>query len=271
MLSFPPCKINLGLHVLAKRADGYHAIETCFYPVPWSDILEVIRADKFAFTASGITVSGKEEDNLCVRAYRLLQQEHGLEPVQIYLHKIIPSGAGLGGGSSDAAHMLLLLNEVFLLNLSIGKLEQYAAQLGSDCAFFIHHAPMLGSGRGEVLHAVEHFTLKGFYIVLVKPPVEVSTAAAYAGVTIRPHTMPLGEVLRQPIAAWRDSLINDFEESIFKAHPEIGLLRQKLYDQGACYAAMSGSGSCVYGLFERKPERLDEFSGCTVWSDVLTV
>src|SRR5688572_32937619 len=165
MVAFPPCKINLGLSVLSKRADGYHNLETCFYPLPWHDVLEVIPAETFLFTSTGNVVEGKPEDNLCVRAYRLLKEEFDIAPVKIHLHKIIPSGAGLGGGSSDAAYTLRMLNEKFSLDISQQKLMDYAAQLGSDCAFFIQYQAMIGTGRGEVLTPIA-ISLKGKYLVI---------------------------------------------------------------------------------------------------------
>ena len=182
MVSFPPCKINLGLNVVSKRSDGYHDIETCFYPVPLTDALEIIKADRFSFTASGNTIPGDAANNLCIKAYELLRRDFNLAPVAIHLHKIIPTGAGLGGGSSDGAHALRLLNVIFDLKLSGEKLKDYALQLGSDCPFFIENKPMFGSGRGEVLRDIS-LDLSGRFIVLVKPNEHVSTAEAYAGVT----------------------------------------------------------------------------------------
>jgi 4-diphosphocytidyl-2-C-methyl-D-erythritol kinase len=235
MVAFPPCKINLGLNIMRKRADGYHDIETIFYPVPWTDILEVIPSDKFVFTATGNVIPGKEEDNLCVRAHKILNAP----PAKIHLHKIIPAGAGLGGGSSDAASTLKLLNDVFELKHSKEDLKNYAAQLGSDCAFFIENRPMLGRGRGEILTPVD-VDLKGKFIVIIKPDVHVSTAEAYAGVVPKE---------REPGSEWT----NDFEESVFKKYPILASIKSTLYEAGASYASMSGSGSAVFGIFSQKP------------------
>jgi len=235
MVAFPPCKINLGLSIIRKRADAYHDIETIFYPVPWTDILEVIPSDKFVFTATGNAIPGKEEDNLCVRAHKILNAP----PAKIHLHKIIPAGAGLGGGSSDAAWTLRLLNDVFELKHSKEDLKNYAAQLGSDCAFFIENRPMLGTGRGEILTPVD-VDLKGKFIVIIKPDVHVSTTEAYAGVVPKE---------RKPGSEWT----NDFEESVFRKHPILASIKSTLYEAGASYASMSGSGSAVFGIFSQQP------------------
>lgn len=253
MVAFPPCKINLGLNVLRKRSDGYHDIETCFYPVPWSDILEVIRSDEFFFSSSGTPIPGEEHDNLCVKAYRMMQAVYSLPPVKIHLHKIIPTGAGLGGGSSDAAWTLRLLNDVFALNLAKDVLKEYAARLGSDCAFFIDDIPMIGSGRGEVLTPIK-ISLKGKYLIIVKPDVHVSTAQAYLGITPAEPKRKLTDVLGMPIAEWRELLVNDFEKTVGKKFTVISEIKEKLYQSGAEYASMTGSGSAVYGIFSVKPD-----------------
>jgi 4-diphosphocytidyl-2-C-methyl-D-erythritol kinase len=268
MVVFPHCKINLGLHVISKREDGYHNIETCFYPVPWTDILEIIPAREFSFTSSGTVIPGKEEDNLCVRAYRLLQTEFGFAPVKIHLHKVLPTGAGLGGGSSDAAFTLRLLNSVFDLKLNKNQLRNYASQLGSDCAFFVEDKPMLGIGRGEQLEELP-LSLNGYYLILVKPDIHVATADAYAGV--KPHllTPGLSEILKHPIAEWKEYLINDFEKSVFKKYPAIELIKEELYRQGALYASMSGSGSSVFGIFKSRIELSQQFAGMQYWTNYL--
>jgi 4-diphosphocytidyl-2-C-methyl-D-erythritol kinase len=256
MVSFPGCKINLGLHVIRKRPDGYHDLETCFYLVPWQDILEIIPAETMAFTSSGISIPGAEADNLCLRAYQLLKTDFNLPPVHIHLHKILPMGAGLGGGSSDGAHTLRILNTVFSLNLSTDVLAGYAAHLGSDCAFFIYETPQLGTGRGEILEPVT-VTLKDKYLLLVKPDIHVSTAEAYSGVTPRQPDYDLRQVLEnQPVEAWKDIVRNDFEASVFAKYPVIERVKQTLYDAGALYAAMSGSGAAVFGIFS-EPVKLD--------------
>jgi 4-diphosphocytidyl-2-C-methyl-D-erythritol kinase len=264
MIAFPPCKINLGLHVVAKRSDGYHDLETCFFPVQWTDILEIIPASDFQFTSSGIDIPGKEEDNLCIKAYLLLRETYKLPPVKIHLHKIIPMGAGLGGGSSDAAHTLRLLNTIFQLKLSIEQLRSYASQLGSDCSFFIGDEPMLGTGRGEILNPIA-VNLTGYHLVLVKPSVHVSTKDAYAGLTPMMAANKIEEVLRQPVKKWKDLLVNDFEPSVFQKFPEIEKVKNQFSELGAVYACMSGSGATVFGLFEKPISLKREFIGCDYW------
>ena len=249
MVSFPPCKINLGLQILSKQPDGYHSIVTCFYPLPWEDVLEILPSGSLMFTQSGNPVAGKPEHNLCLRAYHLLKQDHKLPPVQIHLHKIIPTGAGLGGGSSDAAHTLRLLNAIFTLELSQTDLMSYASQLGSDCAFFLEEAPMLGSGRGEILERV-NVNVKGFYLRLFKPDIHISTVEAYANVILKVPNVKLREVIEKPVRSWKEELKNDFETSVFVKHPILLSIKNELYESGAVYASMSGSGSSVFGIFE---------------------
>lgn len=269
MLSFPPCKINLGLQVVSKRPDGYHNIETCFYPLPWTDILEIIPADIFVFSNSGISVPGKAEENLCIKAYQLLKSNFDLQPVKIHLHKVIPMGAGLGGGSSDAAHALRILNSIFNLQLSSDQLKQFASQLGSDCSFFIEDTPMIGTGRGEVLERAS-VSLKGKYIVLVKPDVHVSTAEAYAGVKPSGSSNQIKDIVENStLTSWRSLLKNDFENSVFSKYPLIREMKEKLYQHGAVYVSMSGSGSAVYGIFEKPVELKNQFAGVTYWSGTL--
>jgi len=269
MVSFPPCKINLGLNILNKRPDGYHNLETCFYPIPWTDILEIIPADTLAFSASGNSIPGREDENLCLKAYNLLHTEYKVPPVKIHLHKVIPMGAGLGGGSSDAAHTLRLLNSIFQLNISAEKLMHYASVLGSDCAFFIQDKPMFGAGRGDELMAID-ISLKGKFLVLIKPDVHVSTADAYANVSPnQPEVSLQNTLMTNPISRWKDIVKNDFEESVFKKYPEIQSIKEKMYSLGAVYASMSGSGSSVYALFD-SPVLSENFSGLTNWSGVLS-
>ena len=269
MISFPPCKINLGLNVVSKRSDGYHNLETCFYPIPWTDALEIIPADKFSFSTSGNVIPGNTADNLCVKAYELLKKDFALAPATIHLHKVIPSGAGLGGGSSDAAHTLRLLTRVFNLQLTAEKLNSYALLLGSDCPFFIEDKPMLGSGRGEVLTPVD-VKLSGKFIVLIKPEEHISTAEAYAGVTSAKHSTSVKDILeKMPVEKWKNQLKNDFEGSVFGKHPIINGIKQKLYQQGAVYASMSGSGSAVFGLFEKPVDLKNLFPQMIYWSSAL--
>jgi 4-diphosphocytidyl-2-C-methyl-D-erythritol kinase len=271
MVSFPPCKINLGLQVIEKRSDGYHNLETCFYPVPWTDILEIVPSQKLLFTATGDVIPGNPDDNLCIRAYRLLADQFKLPPVNIHLHKIIPTGAGLGGGSSDAAHTLRLLNKLFELSIDDTVLSNYASQLGSDCAFFIQDKPMIGKGRGEILSASSVLLAKKF-LVIVKPAIHVSTAEAYAGITPRRPARLVHEILNdQPLHNWKDSLGNDFEQRVFDKYPSIRSIKDHLYQQGAIYASMSGSGAAVFGIFEKTVDLKGLFVGSSYWSGTLSV
>ena len=252
MITFPNIKINLGLSITEKRPDGYHNLETVFYPVALEDAMEIRTnpeaQQKFTLHQHGMEIAGNPENNLVVKAYLLLDKEFHLPPVEIHLYIHIPSGAGLGGGSSDAAFMLKLLNEHYNLQLSDNQLEDYAATLGADCAFFIKNTPTYAEGIGNIFSPIE-LSLKGYRIMIVKPDVFVSTREAFAN--IRPHRpeYPVREVIRRPVAEWKDTLINDFEASVFPQYPVIGEIKEELYHQGAIYASMSGSGSSVFGLF----------------------
>lgn len=252
MITFPNIKINLGLSITEKRPDGYHNLETVFYPVALEDALEIRTnpeaQQKFTLHQHGMEIAGNPENNLVVKAYLLLDKEFHLPPVEIHLYKHIPSGAGLGGGSSDATFMLKLLNEHYNLQLSDNQLEDYAATLGADCAFFIKNTPTYAEGIGNIFSPIE-LSLKGYRIMIVKPDVFVSTREAFTN--IRPHRpeYPVREVIRRPVAEWKDTLINDFEASVFPQYPVIGEIKEELYHQGAIYASMSGSGSSVFGLF----------------------
>src|SRR5215216_753747 len=212
MVSFPPCKINLGLQILSKRADGYHTLSTCFYPVPWTYILEIIPSNSMAFSSTGLPIPGN--DNLCIQAYQLLKKDFDLSPVKIHLHKIIPIGAGLGGGSSDAAYTLRIINGLFKLGLTSAKLSEYASKLGSDCAFLIEDKPMLGSERGEILSKTS-VDLKGKILIIIKPDIHISTAEAYAGVTPQASPQTLDEALATNLSEWKTALKNDFEKTVF--------------------------------------------------------
>lgn len=266
MVFFPPCKINLGLSVLSKRKDGFHNLETCFFPLQWLDVLEIISAETFAFTSTGDTIPGTAAENLCVKAYRLLNKDYDLPPIAIHLHKVIPSGAGLGGGSSDAAYTLRLLNDKFELGLSQPALMKYAAQLGSDCAFFVQDKPMIGTGRGEILQDIS-VSLKGKFLVVVKPEIHVSTADAFAGITPKPSDPSIQEIVSQyEIPRWKELLKNDFEESVFKKYPSIKQFKEKMYALGAVYASMSGSGSAVFGIFHETIAVENQFPQARVWS-----
>lgn len=260
MIVFPNCKINLGLRILRKRTDGYHDIETVLYPIKLSDALEVIPLKKdgnpanplFEFSDSGISTSLPPEDNICIKAYQLLKKDFPVLPsIKIHLHKSVPIGAGLGGGSADGAFTLMLLNKKFNLNLSIEQLKTYALQLGSDCPFFIINKPCYATGRGELLKEV-FIDLNNYKIVLINPDIPVSTAWAYSRVAISQVEKPLTDILKQPVQSWKTDLINDFEAPVFKEFPETGKIKECLYQSGAIYAALSGSGSSVFGIFHKK-------------------
>lgn len=269
MLTFPPCKINLGLHVLARRQDGYHDIETCLYPVPWSDMLDIVPSREFTFTSTGVQVPGPQSENLCVRAWNLVKTEYDIDPVAIHLHKLIPTGAGLGGGSSDGAFTLTTLNKIFHLAMSPDVLKTFASRLGSDCAFFVDSVPRLGTGRGDVLKEIS-LSLKGKYLIIVKPEVHISTARAYGRITPVTHGLSVREIIEEyPLSEWRHLLQNDFEDHIFKEFPLVESIHQKLYDHGAAFARMSGSGSAVFAIFDEAIDLKNAFKMCTCWSGFL--
>ena len=258
MLVFPNCKINLGLRIHNKREDGYHNIETVFYPVPVKDVLEIIPFSDLTsinFSSSGLVIDGETENNLCIKAYQLLRTDFPQIPaVKMHLHKTIPMGAGLGGGSADAAFTLQLINRQFNLNLSTTQLINYALQLGSDCAFFILNTPCAGTGRGEILEQIA-VDLSGHQLILVNPGIHVNTGQAFAALTLNPKNRnqpSLKDIIKQPIFTWQNHLKNDFEEPVFKLYPAIKEIKESLYKIGAVYASMSGSGSTVYGIFEKQ-------------------
>jgi 4-diphosphocytidyl-2-C-methyl-D-erythritol kinase len=258
MIVFPNCKINLGLHITRKRADGYHDLETVFYPVhSYRDALECVKpadtasADSVAFSCSGLPVAGSPDDNLCVKAWHLLKKDFpGLLPVQMHLHKEIPMGAGLGGGSADGAFALRLLNDVFRLNLTQQQLMAYALQLGSDCPFFILNKPCIATGRGEKMEEIE-LDLSSYTIVVSNMRIHVSTATAFSGITPKKPGHSLRDIVRLPVTEWKNVLANDFETTVGRKHPEIIIFKEMMYNAGALYASMTGSGSAVYGIFDR--------------------
>ena len=267
MITFPNAKINLGLNIVEKRPDGYHNLETIFYPINLQDALEVTRREnndkEYTLHISGSPLEGEPEDNLVVKAYKLLKKDYpGLLPVDIHMYKHIPAGAGLGGGSSDAACMIKLLNDKFSLGLSTERMEEYAVKLGADCAFFIRNKPVFATGIGNLFEPVE-LSLKGYHIILIKPDIFVSTRDAFAEIKpVRP-AVSLKEIVKQPMETWKNSMKNDFEDSVFKKFPEIAAIKDELDDLGAVYAAMSGSGSSVYGIFKATIENVeDKFCGC---------
>lgn len=272
MIVFPCAKINLGLNIVSKREDGYHNLETVFYPIPLYDALEIKYMDeKFPsqvacdLKVTGNAVECDEQNNLVVKAYNLLAEDYKLPRVHAHLYKHIPSQAGLGGGSSDAAFMIRLLDERFRLNIGNPEMEKYAARLGADCAFFIEAEPAYAEGIGDELMPVDgpKGNLNGYYLAIVKPDIAVSTKEAYAAITPTPTSKSCREIVRQPIETWKEELVNDFETPIFKLHPELAEIKEKLYQQGAKYAAMSGSGSALFGIFETEPNGLKEmFQDC---------
>ena len=255
MIVFPSAKINLGLHIHNKRTDGFHDIETIFYPVEQlSDILEIIPTDKseYSFQQSGILIENQNDANLVEKAYLLMQKKYDLPSVDIFLHKQIPVGAGLGGGSSDAASALKLINTVFKLNLSAEKLKEYASELGSDCPFFIDNTSAIGTGRGNELQPCSIPQLSGKHIVIHTPEVFISTAQAYKFCQPVKRTVSLLEIISQPLQEWKELLINDFEKTLFPLYPQLQKMKEDLYNSGAIYASLSGSGSSLYGIFDEK-------------------
>ncbi len=252
MILFPPAKINLGLNVPFKREDGYHEIETCMYPIPFLDILEILPAEKFSFLQTGLVIPGNDADNLCVKAYHLMKERYSLPPVYIHLRKEIPMGAGMGGGSADAAYVLKGLNELFELGVSEEELEKMAGLLGSDCPFFIKNEAQIAKGRGEVLSSCA-LTLNGYFLKIINPGIHIGTREAYAGIQFGTVTKSIKEIVEGPINTWKNELKNDFEAHIFEMHPSLMNLKNQLYAEGAIYAAMSGSGSTMFGIFKHEP------------------
>ena len=279
MLTFPCAKINLGLNITSKREDGYHNLETIFYPVPLTDALEVkLMHDDFPsdepcdLKITGNAVDCDEKNNLVVQAYTLLAQDFTLPRVHTHLVKRIPMQAGLGGGSADGAFMIRLLDERFRLNMGIAEMERYASRLGSDCAFFITAEPSFATGRGEVLEPVNiaEQNLQGYYIAIVKPAIAVSTREAFKQIICRQPKHCCRDIVRQPVETWKTVLTNDFEEPAFKQHPELADIKQRLYDLGAVYAQMSGSGSAFFGLFRTDPQQLkNAFPACYTFTTKL--
>jgi 4-diphosphocytidyl-2-C-methyl-D-erythritol kinase len=267
MIVYPNAKINLGLNVVERRPDGYHNLETVFYPVNLQDALELktIETDipecGYKLKVSGSILDGSPEDNLVVKAYKLIRKDYDFPAQKIHLYKHIPVGAGLGGGSSDAANMIKMLNEKFALGLTNEAMENYAVQIGADCPFFINNKPVFATGIGDKFTPLE-LDLKGKTLILVKPDIFVSTKDAYALLEPKHPEKSLLEALSKPISTWRENVINDFEKSVFVKYPEIAAIKDRLYDLGAVYASMSGSGSAVYGIFDSPIEYADEiFSG----------
>lgn len=272
MITFPCAKINLGLNIISKREDGFHNLETVFYPIPMTDAIEIkymgeefpsnMRCD---LKVTGNAIDCNEEDNLVIRAYELLSKDYKLPRIHAHLYKHIPSQAGLGGGSSNAAFMIKLLDERFRLNIGNAEMERYAAHLGADCAFFISSEPSFAQGIGDELEPADEpkGNLRGYHLIIVKPAFAVSTKDAYSSITPKKPKKCCRDIIRQPISTWRDELVNDFEEPVFKKYPELNVIKEKIYALGANYASMSGSGSAIYGIFRDKPNfGKEEFQGC---------
>jgi 4-diphosphocytidyl-2-C-methyl-D-erythritol kinase len=266
MICFPNAKINIGLHVTGKRSDGFHNIETIFYPIPLNDALEAVKAGESLFRQTGLKLNSADGDNLVMKAYALMSSIHDVPPLQIYLQKAIPPEAGLGGGSADAAFTLKLINKLCDFRIPVGKLEKTAASLGADCPFFIRNKPVVATGTGNIFKPTG-ISLKNYLIYIVKPPVTVSTKEAYAMVKPRKPVFSLDKLASLPVLEWRNVLVNDFEQSIFEKYPVIGEIKDKLYALGAEYASMSGSGSAVFGLFKTAVSL--DFPNCFVWKGVL--
>lgn len=253
MILFPPAKINLGLNVLHKREDGYHEIESCMYQIPLFDSLEILKSDTFKFIQTGLTVDSEQEDNLVVKAFRLMQERFSIGNVYMHLLKSIPMGAGLGGGSADATYVILELNTLFELNLSNNEMRKLAGELGSDCPLFVEKGVQIAKGRGEVLENL-NFSLHGKFLKIVNPGIHIGTKEAYANIEFS-HAKSIVEVLAQPIETWKTDLTNSFESTAFRNHPEIEPIKNQLYSEGAEYASMTGSGSTLFGIYSKEPEK----------------
>lgn len=255
MVVFPRCKINIGLQVLNRREDGYHNLATLFYPLPLHDALEVITSQQLSFQQWGLPIPGHpDDDNLCLKAYHLLKHDFPQLPsIDIYLQKTIPIGAGLGGGSSDAAFMLRLLNKKYQLGLNTEKLISYASRLGSDCSFFLQNDPCFATGRGNELQPFPQVDLNHYHIALICPFIHVNTGWAYSRILPHTHESSLRELLLAPVATWKDTVWNDFEKPVFEAHPQLAVIKKMLYEKGALYVSLSGSGATIYGIFIDKP------------------
>ncbi len=268
MICFPNAKINLGLNIVSKRSDGYHDLETIFYPIGIKDALEIIiREDQETdtFVEAGIKVDASPEHNLVMKALKLMRSRYKFPSIEVHLLKKIPFGAGIGGGSSDASFMLRLINDTFQLKISDKELVQLAVQLGADCPFFIYNRPMFASGIGEILEDVS-LSLQDYHFALVKPNVHVSTKDAFSLIQPRSPKMSLKEIIQLPVSEWKELMINDFEQSVFAKYPEIEKIKNDLYDKGALYASMSGSGSSVFGIFKEKTDiSQDAYPGSFVW------
>lgn len=274
MISFPNCKINIGLHITEKRADGFHNLESIMTPVFWNDILEIVKSEdansEVEFKSTDIRIFGNKENNLCSKAYQLLAKDFSLPPVKIHLHKIIPIGAGLGGGSSDAAFTLSILNSLFKLNISDEQLENYASQLGSDCPFFLRNKTLFAYEKGDKFENVKT-SGKEYTVVLIKPKVHVNTTEAYSWIKPVKRKSSLKDLIHQPIETWKETIFNDFENPVFEKYPAIKNIKARLYKLGALYASMSGSGSTVFGIFNDEKHLDTYFRSCTIYQGKITI
>lgn len=270
MVFFPHAKINLGLQVIKKRHDGFHNIISCLYPIQWCDVLEILEKPKLSLTTTGLEIPGNPQDNLCLKAYHLVKELNDIPPVHIHLHKAVPIGAGLGGGSSDAAFTLKGLQQKFDLPLSSQELKQLASQLGGDCAFFIDGTPALATGVGNQLERIDLSLPKGGHLVVVTPPLQVNTGKAYALLTPKDPATDLKQALKADLSQWPKLITNDFEGPVFEQFPQIARIKETLLAKGAIYASLSGSGSSVYGIFEEEQECREWFGpDFRVWQEAL--
>lgn len=264
MVVFPNAKLNLGLFITEKRGDGFHNLESLFVPIPLADILEILPAHAFQLTVTGLSFSGDYTDNIVYKAWKLLNERHNCPPVRVFLRKIIPNGAGMGGGSSNGAFMLQALNDLFQLQIDRDVLLNYAAQLGSDCPFFLYNKPMLVKGRGEMLTEI-NFELESCWLVLVKPTISISTKEAFSGISPKASTMDWNTFITNPEANW-SCLRNDFEASVFPNHTALGEIKKILQEYNPFFCAMTGTGSTLFALYEKEPHISEAlFESCFYW------
>ena len=267
MIAFPNAKINIGLNIIEKRNDGFHNLESVFFPSKLTDVLEITKQTKgkTQFKNTGLIIDSPSDTNSCIRAYNLLRNDFDISAVKIHLHKLIPFGGGLGGGSADASFTLIILNKLFKLNISNDKLLQYAEKLGSDCPFFIHNSVCYASGKGEILEEIK-LDLKGLYLSIINPGFQIGTKEAYASINPQKHKIDLKEIIQNPIKDWKNFIKNDFEKNAFELYPKLEDIKKSLYKNGALYASMSGSGSSIYGFFDTKPD-LSEYNNCFIHTE----
>jgi len=269
VLTYSNAKINIGLNIVEKRDDGFHNIETLFFPISIRDAIEIADSREnspYTFSASGIPINIEAKDNIIVKAYELIRAKYNFPAQDIHLHKNIPFGAGLGGGSANAAYMIKLLNQKFNLNMSDEEMENEVKKLGSDCAFFIKNKPAFAIGKGDQLNSID-LDLSGYYILLIKPDIHISTPEAYANINPHKPKVSLKELIKQPIESWKTTIENDFENSIFPKHPLLAEIKEELYEEGAIYAAMSGSGSSMFGIFKSTPKVLPQWRKHFCWQE----